>query len=39
MFACGYRQTHAGSMEVRGLRGPGTAATDNSEQADVSAVS
>lgn len=39
MFECGYRQTHAGSMEVRCLRGPGTAATDNSEQADVGAVS
>lgn len=29
----------SGFMKVRGLRAPGTAATDNSEQADVGAES
>lgn len=38
MFACGYKQMRAGFMKVRGLRGPETAATDNSDQTDVGAV-
>lgn len=39
MFACGYRQMHAGAMEIGVLRAPGTAATDNSQQPDMGTVS